>query len=142
MPFMPKGMSLPDINDQFTKEYWEHAKKHELVIQKCNNCGTFRFTPAPICYHCQSFDFEWHKVSGKGTVYSYTIVHYPAHPALKEKVPYNIVLVEIPDAGNVRILGNLIDGTPDEEILIGMPVEVTFEKINDDVTLPQWKRAT
>ena len=140
MSYMPEGMPLPDVNDLINQGYWEHAKKHELVIQRCTQCGTFRHWPAPVCYNCQSFDYEWHKVSGKGTVYSYTICPYPAHPSLKEKVPYNIVLVELPDAGNVRAIGNLVDGTPDEDIHIGMEVEVVFEDIDDETTLPQWKR--
>lgn len=141
MAYLPEGLPTPDVNDQSIAGYWEHAKKHELVIQKCTNCGTFRHTPMAACYNCQSFDFEWAKVSGKGTIYSYTIVHHPVHPVVKEKVPYNVILVEIPDAGNVRVVGNLIDDTPNEDIKIGMPVEVTWEDINDDVTLPQWKRA-
>ncbi len=142
MPYMPQGMPLPDTKDPSIKGFWEHTKKHELVVQRCAKCGTFRHTPTLVCYNCQSFDYEWYKVSGKGRVYSYTIVHHPAHPVLKGKVPYNIVLVELPDAGGVRVVGNLIDGTPNEEIHIGMPVEVTWEDINEEVTLPQWKQAT
>lgn len=141
MAYMPEDIPKPDVNDQSITGYFEHAKKHELVIQKCSKCGTFRHTPMATCYNCQSFDYEWHKVSGKGTIYSYTIIHHPVHPALKERVPYNVVLVEIPDAGNVRVVGNLIDGTPNEDIKIGMPVEVTWEDIDDEITLPQWKRA-
>ena len=142
MPYMPEGSPLPDVEETVNKGYWEHAKKHELVIQRCTNCGTFRHTPLPVCYNCQSFDYEWHKVSGKGTVYSYTIVRHPPSPAYKERVPFNIVLVELADAGKVRIVGNLIDGTPNEDIYIGMPVKVTWEEINEKVTLPQWQRVT
>ncbi len=142
MPYMPQGMPLPDTKDPFTKDWWAYCKKHELVVQRCTKCGTFRHTPAPICYNCLSWDYEWHKVSGKGVVFSYTIAHYPAMPLLKERVPYSILIVELPDAGNVRMVGNLIDGTPNEEIHVGMPVEVVWEDIADDVTLPQWKRAT
>ncbi len=143
MPYMPKGMPLPDTTrDPYTKDWRTHCKNHELVVQRCTRCGTFRHPPQPICYECHSWDYEWRKVSGKGIVFSYIIAHYPAMPILRERVPYNVLIVEIPDAGNVRMVGNLIDGTPDEEIHVGMPVEVTFEEVEEDVTLPQWKRAT
>lgn len=138
---MPKGMPLPATDEPNTREWWQHCKRHELVVQRCTNCGTFHHTPIPVCYNCQSFDYEWHKVSGKGVVYSYTICYHPAHSAIRERVPYNIVQVELPDAGNVRMTGNLID-CPSEDIRIGMPVKVTWEDITDDVTLTQWKRIT
>ena len=138
---MPEGMILPNTNETDTREWWQHCKRHELVIQRCTDCGTFRHSPLPVCYNCQSFDFEWHQVSGKGMVYSYIIVHSPAAGVLREKVPYNVVVVELPDAGDVRMIGNLLD-CPNEEIRIGMPVEIAWEDINDDVTLPQWQRAT
>lgn len=142
MPYMPDAMPIPNVKDQWTAEWWAHCKKHELVVQKCSDCGTFRHGPAPLCHNCLSWNFEWQKVSGKGTVFTYTIAHYPAMAVLKEKVPYNIVIVELADAGNIRMCGNIIDGTPHEDIHCGMPVEVTWEDINDDVTLPNWKRAS
>ena len=141
MPYMPEGMLLPNTSDPFTKEWWEHCKKHELVVQKCTDCGTFRHTPAPVCYNCLSWNYEWKSVSGKGVVFSYIICHYPAMAVLREKVPYNVLMVELPDAGNIRMVGNLIDGTPHEDIHVGMPVEVAWEDVTDDTTLPQWKRA-
>lgn len=142
MPYMPEGMPLPATDEIDAKGFWEHCRKHELVVQRCTDCGTFRHPPAPVCYNCQSFDFEWHKVSGKGVVYSYMIVHHPPLPVLNDKVPYNVILVELPDADIVRITGNLIDGCPHDEIYIGMPVEVSWEDIDGVTTLPQWKRAT
>ena len=142
MPYMPDTMPIPDVKDQWSKEFWAHAKKHELVVQKCSDCGTFRHGPVPVCYNCLSWKYEWKKVSGKGVVFSYIINHYPAMAQLKERVPYNVVLVTLPDAGNIRMCGNIIDGTPFEDIHVGMPVEVTWEDIDDEVTLPNWKKAT
>ncbi|MEE4354713.1 MAG: OB-fold domain-containing protein [Desulfatiglans sp.] len=140
MPYMPDGMPLP-VPTIDTKGFWDAAKRHELVIQRCLNCGTFRHTPIACCHVCQSFEYEWHRVSGKGIVYSYIICNHPVHPVLESRVPYNVVAVELPDAGNVRVSGNLLD-CPEQEIYIGMPVEVTWEDIDDEVTLPQWKKAT
>ena len=139
MPYRT-GFPLPDTKDWNTREWWDHVKRHELVIQRCKACGAFRHTPVPICSQCRSFDYEWHPVRGKGVVYSYTIAYHPPSPAMKDLVPYNVVVVELPDAGNVRIVGNLLD-VPNEEIRVGLPVEVTFEDVNEEVTLPQWRRA-
>ncbi|MBI2864600.1 MAG: OB-fold domain-containing protein [Chloroflexi bacterium] len=139
MPYLPAEIPLPQptVDDA---PFWEACKRQELVIQRCKNCGTFRHMPMPVCYNCQSFDFEWAKVSGEGTVYSYANVTYPTHPALKDRVPFNIVVVELPDAGNVRMTSNVVD-TPFEELYIGMPVEVVFEEVTEQITLPRFKRA-
>ena len=139
MPYRT-GFPLPDTKDWNTREWWEQIKQHKLVIQKCTACGAFRHSPVPICNKCRSFEYEWAPVSGKGVVYSFTIAHHPPSPAMAELVPYNVVIVELSDADNVRMVGNLLD-VPIEKIAVGMPVEVTFEDINDDVTLPQWRAA-
>jgi uncharacterized protein len=138
MPYMPNGISLPMTDEIDTKEWWKYCKHHELVVQRCVSCGTFRYPPVPVCYKCQSLNFEWYKVSGKGNVYSYFIAYHATHPALKARVPYNVVSVELADAGNILIIGNLID-CPNEDIHIGMAVHVCWEDVTDDLTLPQWK---
>jgi uncharacterized protein len=139
MPYLPKGLPLPITDEIDTKEWWEHCKLHELVVQRCIECGTFRYPPVTVCYNCQSFNYGWHKVSGKGKVYSYIINYHATHPALKTRVPYNVISVELVDAGNVCMIGNLID-CPDEEIRIGMDVQVCWEEITDSITIPQWMR--
>jgi uncharacterized OB-fold protein len=92
----------------------------------------------PVCHVCRSFEYEWSPVSGKGVVFTYIIAHHPPSPAYEDQVPYNVVLVELPDAGNVRMVGNLLD-CPPEKVRIGMAVEAVFEDINDEVTLVQWR---
>ena len=140
MPFLPAGLPLPQptVDDA---PFWEAARRHELVVKRCTKCGTFRHSPMPCCYNCQSFDHEWAKIKGNGIIFSYINVVHPVHPALKDRVPFNVVLVELPEAGDVRMVGNVLD-TPFEELYVGMPVEVTFEDIDAETTLPQWKRAS
>lgn len=121
------------------KDFWDACKRHELVIQRCKDCGTFRHTPRPMCHNCSSMNTENVVVSGKGTVYSYTIVTHPVHPGFME-VPYAVVLVELPDAGGVRMVSNIVD-CPPEEVRIGMPVEVCFDDVTEEITLPRFKRA-
>ena len=140
MGYLPDDMPLPNTEEIDTREWWASCARKELVIQQCATCGTFRYPPVPICYQCHSFEFQWTPVSGRGIVYSYIIPYHPTHPALRDQPPYNVVLVELPDAGGVRMVGNLLD-VPNEEIRIGMEVKVAWEQKAQGVVLPQWQRA-
>jgi uncharacterized OB-fold protein len=133
---MPLPAPSPDGLDT---EFWEATRRHELVVQRCNACGTFQFGPEWLCHGCRSFDLGWHKVSGRGRIYSWERAWYPVHPALQSKLPYLVVLVELPDAGNVRMVGNLL-GDPLQEVEIGAEVEAVFEDHPlEQVTLIQWR---
>lgn len=140
--FFPEGMILPAPQpDGMDAGFWEACGRHELVVQRCTDCGTLRHTPEAICYKCLSFSYDWERVSGKGVVYSHMNVVYVAHPAVEHRVPFNVILVELPDAQGIRMVGNLLD-CPYEEIYIGMPVEVAFEDHPEaKITLPMWRRA-
>jgi uncharacterized OB-fold protein len=140
-PYLPAGLPTPrSARDGLDKEFWEAAQRHEVVVQRCRDCLTFQFGPEWICHHCRSTDLGWHKVSGRGRVYSWQRVWHPVHPTLKSACPYVIVLVELPDAGNVRMVGNLL-GDPREEVAIGSAVEAVFEDHEEGYSLIQWKRA-
>jgi len=139
--YLPEGMPLPAPSaDGLDSEFWEAARRHELVVQRCTACGTFQFGPEWLCNGCRSFDLAWHRVSGRGRIYSWERVWYPVHPALQGKLPYLVVLVELPDAGNVRMVGNLL-GDPEQTVEIGAEVEAVFEDHPlEQVTLVQWQR--
>lgn len=115
--------------------FFEGAKRHELVIQKCTACGTYRFPPRDICSNCLSSQSLWEKVSGNGEVFSYSIMHQVYHPGFAKDVPYAVVLVQLQEGP--RITSNLV-GVPVNEVRIGMPVKVVFEKLSDEVTLPKF----
>lgn len=130
---MTKARPLP-VPDAETAPYWEAAAEGRLVIQKCGHCGAFRFYPRLVCPSCMSGDVEWVEASGQGRVYSYTIVHR-APPAFRDAAPYVIAVIEL-DEG-VRMMSRLLID-PVSEARIDLPVQVTFEKINDDITLPNF----
>lgn len=140
--YLPAGLPVPAAAvDGLDTEYWEATKRHELVVQRCNACQGFQWGPEWVCYQCHSFDLGWQRVSGKGIIYSWERIWHPVHPALREACPYMVVLVELPDAGNVRMVGNLL-GDAMEEVVIGSAVEAVFEDQPDDgVTLVQWRRS-
>ncbi len=135
--FFPEGMPLP-VADEASGPFWAACREHRLVVQRCAACKTFRHSPEIICFNCRSFDSEWVEVSGRGVIYSFINVVHQVHPALRERAPFNVVLVELLDAGNVRMIGNVVD-TPFEELHIGMPVEVVWEDTTGEVTQPRWR---
>src|SRR5664279_4167290 len=96
--------------------------KRQLLIQRCTACGTLRHPPRPSCATCRSFDWEPVEASGRGTIYSFVVNHYPQVPAFD--YPLVVALVELEEG--TRLVANVADITPDS-VSIGMPVIATFE---------------
>ena len=134
---LPAPMPSPDGLD---RQFWEAARRHEVVVQRCNSCRAFQFGPEWVCHRCHGFELSWHRLSGRGRIYSWERIWHPAHPALKESCPFLVVLVEIPEADNVRMLGNLL-GDPMQEPPFGAAVEAVFEDHDEGFTLIQWRVA-
>jgi len=121
-----------------TREFYEHCKRHELRFQRCEQCGAWRHVPRPMCSACGSWDWEWARASGRGKVFTWTVVRRPMHPAFAEDAPYAPAVVEL-DEG-VRLV-TWIEGCAPDEIEAGMPVEVAFDDVTPEVTLPKFRRA-
>jgi len=111
--------------------FFEGAKQHKLLIQKCSACGTLRHPPRPSCAVCRSFDWEPLEASGKGTIYSFVVNHYPQVPAFD--YPLVVALVELEEG--TRLIANVSGITP-ETAAIGTAVEVGFEDFDEDLSLP------
>ncbi|OGP59776.1 MAG: hypothetical protein A2V67_03265 [Deltaproteobacteria bacterium RBG_13_61_14] len=119
-----------------TEPYWDYCRKQELRMQKCKGCGLVRFPPSVICPRCWSLGHEWVKLSGRGKVWSWVIFHQAFYPGYADDVPYNTAIIELEEGP--RLHANVI-GCRNEEIYIEMPVEVAFEKVDDEVTLPKFR---
>jgi uncharacterized protein len=119
----------------FAAEFYNFCRKHELRFQRCLDCATWRHIPREMCAHCGSFRTEWAKTSGRGRLFSWTTVRQQMLPQFE--VPYSPVIVEL-DEG-VRILSWLTDVGP-EEFEVDLPVEVVFDDVTHEVTLPKFKR--
>jgi uncharacterized OB-fold protein len=128
---------IPAITPEM-KPFFAAAKRHELVIQRCTQCGTHRFPAREICSSCLSREASWVKVSGAGEVFSYNIMHQVYHPGFADEVPYAVVVIKL--AEGAKMTSNLV-GVPAHAIRIGMPVKVVFEDITDDITLPKFAPA-
>ena len=114
-----------------TAGFYEGARNGELRLQRCDDCGAWRFPPQPVCASCRSSRSSWAAVSGRGTVYSFVVIHQSASPALAERVPYDVVLVEPDEAPGVRIVGNTV-GCELDALAVGMAVEVAFEPAGEE----------
>ncbi len=123
-----------------TQLYWDKAREHELWIQRCIACSNVFFYPRRHCPQCLSDDLEWFKASGKGTLYSYMINHRPP-PGFEDDAPYAIAIVQLEEGP--RMMTNIvgIENTP-ENLALDMLLEVTFDDVLPDVTIPKWKPAT
>jgi uncharacterized OB-fold protein len=130
---------LPNpLNLEVTKPFWEAAKRHELLMPRCQQCNRLFFYPREACPNCLSPDIGWETVSGKGKLYSYTIINQPANPAFRADAPYIYGIVEL-DEGP-RMVTNLVD-CPLDEVKVDMPVTVAFDDVTEDVTLIKFRPA-
>lgn len=125
---------VPVTDDRETAGFFEAARRGELGVRVCAQCGHGLHVPVARCNRCGSWDTQWQSAAGTGTVYSWTTVTHQVHPAFQ--VPYTLVLVDLDDHPDVRMLGTVSADTPLEA---GQPMEVWFETLADDVVIPQWR---
>ena len=138
----------PEVTDE-SRPFWEACGRNELVCQRCQGCGAYRFPPMPVCPVCQSTRAAWTRLSGKGVVYSWTVTRVSelastppqVFRGFEDRLPFIIVVVELVEQEGLRILSNLIDASP-EDIGIGDDVEVVFTRLDSGVTLPHFRLAT
>lgn len=128
---------IPTVTPEM-RPFFDGAKRGELRVQRCSTCGTHRFPARAICSECLSTTAEWVAVSGRGTVFSFNVMHQVYHPGFAAEVPYAVVIVQL--AEGAKMVSNLIGVAP-HAIRIGMPVQVVFEPISDEITLPKFAPA-
>jgi uncharacterized OB-fold protein len=121
-----------------SKEFYDWCKQRELRFQRCMDCRTWRHVPREMCAACGSWRWEWEPSSGRGTVFTWTVVARALHPAFAADVPLAPVVVEMEEG--VRLLSVLVDCPPDA-LQIGMPVEVVFDDVTAEITLPKFRQS-
>jgi uncharacterized OB-fold protein len=120
-----------------SKPYWDALEQVRLVIQQCAACGKLRHYPRPVCDACYSMEVTWRQVSGRGLVHSFTVAHHPFHPGFKSELPYVLATVDLEEG--VRMVAQL-RGVALDDVAVGLPVEVAFERATEDLTLPYFIR--
>lgn len=125
-------------SDPVTAPFWDSVARGKMEIQRCDDCSTFVFYPRALCPWCSSRALSWTPVSGRGRIYSMTIVHRPTNAAFKADSPYVVALIQL-DEG-CRMMSNVVgaNASPDD-LRIGMHVEVVYDPVTDQVTLPKFR---
>jgi len=132
----PYEKPLP-LMSGFAKEFYDHCRNGELRFQRCDDCGRWRHVPRRTCAHCGSWNWQWARSNGRGSVFSWTVVRRPMHPNFVSDVPYAPAIVEMEEG--VRIVSWVTDCPPDE-LRRGMRVEVHCEAVTPELSLPRFHR--
>ena len=149
-PAAGEAFLLP-LGDEESDGFWEGTAAGELRVQACDTCGAVRFPPRVMCPECQSTERSWQAVSGRGTIWSFVVVHPPVLPAYAPYAPFPVIAVTLAEKPSLRMVGNLvtgpggdINGVDPASIEIGEPVRVVFtarpRPDGTRVHLPQWVR--
>ncbi len=132
-PLMEKP--LPRLTPDNTP-FWEGCRQHKIMLPWCTQCDKPHWPPGPVCPFCFSRALKWQQATGRGRISSWVVVHKAWLPAFAADLPYNAVQVEL-DEG-VRLTGNLVDA-PNAALRVGLPVEVVFDDVTPEATLPRFR---
>ncbi len=122
-----------------TKEdrpFWEGVKQRRFLLPRCTQCGHTWFPPYQNCQRCLSFDREWKEASGRGHVFGFIEMQQPYIPSFKDELPYNVALIELEEGP--KMYSNIV-GIPNDQIRVGMAVEVVFEDANEEFAIPKFR---
>jgi uncharacterized protein len=138
---MELNRPLPSPITPEAQPYWDGLKENKLMLPKCDDCGKPFFYPRALCPNCHSRNISWMQASGRGKLYSFQIAHRSLSRAFKVELPCVMAMIELEEGP--RMMSNLINIEPDPSVIkCDMPVEVVFEKQNDDITLALFQPAT
>lgn len=123
-------------NNADTKEFWEGCKEHVIRVQKCGDCGHVRWPPSFLCPQCHSRETDWIISTGRGLVYTFVVNHIAYHPAFQEDLPYVVAIVELDEGPH--LITNIVGCDP-SEVHCDIPVEVVWDDITDEFSLPKFR---
>lgn len=123
---------LPTIEAE-SRPFWDAAKEGRFLIKRCGACGAAHHYPRPFCPKCWSEDVQWEEASGRATLYTWSTVFMNDLPPFGDRLPYVAAAVDLEEGP--RVMTNLVDCDP-ADLVVGMPVAVTFRPLDDDITAP------
>ena len=124
------------IPDAISAPFFDGAREGKLMLQHCTACGMWSCPVRERCPHCFAARLEWRAASGRGTLYTFAIMHQVMNPGFASHVPYNVSQIDL-DEG-VRMVANVV-GTPNEQLRIGMKLEAVFEDAGENVSIPRFR---
>jgi uncharacterized OB-fold protein len=128
------------LTNRLTEPFWQGCREGSLLIQRCQDSGHYLHLPKPVCRFCLSTDLTFEPVSGRGSLYSYTVVNQPFHAYYVERVPYLLATVELVEQARLMFFTRLVDCTEDD-LRIGQPMEVVFEQAAADLNFALFRPA-
>ena len=118
-----------------TQPFWDGAKDGKFMLQYCTDTDQFQYPPRPVSIFTGSRNLDWREASGKGVIYSCTVIRVPG-PGIKDRIPLMAATVELEEG--VRVIANILDAQP-EDMKIGQKVELAWDTLDDDVQYPAFK---
>jgi uncharacterized OB-fold protein len=129
------GKPLPRVTPD-NRPFWDACRAHRLHLPWCRDCGRPHLPPGPVCPFCFADALEWRRASGRGRISSWVLVHKDWFPAFRAELPYNVVQVELEEGP--RLTANVV-GVENERLAVGLPVEVVFDDVAPEMTLPRFR---
>jgi uncharacterized OB-fold protein len=126
--------------DPTTRFFWDGAARGELMIQRCRSCGSYQHPPRPVCHVCLSTELAPEQVSGRATLYTWTVAEQVFHPWFADKIPYAYATVELAEQAGLRVITNIVDADP-YSLEAGMELVVAFRELSPEVTIPVFRPA-
>ena len=127
------------VPDEISAPFFDGAREGRLMLQHCTSCGGWSFPVRERCPHCFAGTLEWKAASGRGTLYTFAIMHQVMHPGFATSVPYNVSQVDL--AEGVRMITNVV-GIGNDALRPGMALEVVFDDLGDGVSVPKFRPAS
>ncbi|MBF6600278.1 MAG: Zn-ribbon domain-containing OB-fold protein [Dehalococcoidia bacterium] len=124
-------LPVPEADDE-SREFYDGARRHQLMLMRCRSCGAWRLPSRPRCPDCWSTETEWVRASGRGVLHSFGIMHQKLHPAFADRTPYQFAVVEL--AEGPRIVSQVV-GVAEDELRLEMPLQAVFDDVSDDATV-------
>jgi uncharacterized OB-fold protein len=128
------------VPDEWTRPFWDATRRGVLALQRCQTCRHFQHPPYATCLNCMGVELAFEPVRGEGTIYAYTVMYHAGDRRFAAAIPYASIVVELDDAPGALMAGNLLEA-PYTAAKVGRRVEVIFERLNDDIALPQFRLA-
>ncbi|HEV7235844.1 MAG TPA: Zn-ribbon domain-containing OB-fold protein [Ktedonobacteraceae bacterium] len=125
---------LPVVTE-VNRPFWEGCRSGILRLQYCDQCQQHQFYPRLYCMHCGSDKLTWVTATGRGVIYSYTIIHQNKSPEFVQDTPYNVAIIQL--AEGPRMMSNVVGISP-QDLRIDLPVKIVLDPVTDTISIPRF----
>ena len=137
MPETVRPKPLPVVTEE-SRPFWDGCREGKLLLQYCDHCQQYQFYPRLYCMRCGAETPRWVECSGRGIIYSYTIIRQSKSPEFGNDTPYNVAIVQLEEGP--RLMSNIVDVNP-EDLHVDQPVIIVFDPVTDAISVPRFRLA-